>query len=186
MDNGANSYRRFREEGDAEGFVELIRDYRDGLILYLDTFVHDYRTAEELAEDTFVMLGVKKPKDKGKGSFKTWLYTMGRNIALMYLRKKRRRGETPLEDCDAITQSGESLEESYIREEDKVTVHRAMRSLSPDQRQILWLVYFEDLSVAEAASVMKRSLHAAEALACRARKALKEQLLTEGFVYENI
>ena len=91
-----------------------------------------------------------------------------------------------MEDCDAITQSGESLEESYIREEDKVTVHRAMRSLSPDQRQILWLVYFEDLSVAEAASVMKRSLHAAEALACRARKALKEKLMTEGFVYENI
>ena len=186
MDNGASSYRRFREDGDADGLVELIRDYRDGLIFYLDTYVHDIRTAEELAEDTFVLLGTKKPKDKGKSSFKTWLYTIGRNIALGYLRKKRRRGETPLESCGELTADEESLEEAYIREERRITVHRAMKTLSPDQKQILWLVYFEGLTVSEAAVLMKRSAHAAETLAYRARQALKAKLLEEGFVYEDL
>ena len=36
MDNGASSYRRFRLEGDECGLAEIIRDYRDGLIFYLN------------------------------------------------------------------------------------------------------------------------------------------------------
>ena len=38
MDNGASSYRRFLD-GDENGFVELVRDYKDGLILYINSFV---------------------------------------------------------------------------------------------------------------------------------------------------
>lgn len=70
MDNGTASYRRFRSEGDENGLVEIIRDYKDGLILYLNSFVGNLHTAERLAEDTFVLLGTKKPKDKGKASLK--------------------------------------------------------------------------------------------------------------------
>ena len=39
MDNGASSYRRFREEGDESGLEEIIIEYRDGLIFYLNSFV---------------------------------------------------------------------------------------------------------------------------------------------------
>ena len=44
MDNGASSYRRFLD-GDDEGIVEIIRDYKDGLILYLNGFTQDISTA---------------------------------------------------------------------------------------------------------------------------------------------
>ena len=67
MDNGASSYRRFRDDGDESGLAEIIRDYKDGLIFYLNSFVDNIIIAEELAEDTFVRLGTRKPKDKGKG-----------------------------------------------------------------------------------------------------------------------
>ena len=50
MDNGASSYRRFLD-GDDEGIVEIIRDYKDGLILYLNGFTQDISTAEELMEE---------------------------------------------------------------------------------------------------------------------------------------
>ncbi|MCQ2440732.1 MAG: hypothetical protein MJ076_02400 [Clostridia bacterium] len=58
MDNGVSSYRRFLK-GDEEGFVEIVRDYKDGLILYLNGFVKNISVAEELTEDTFVKLGIK-------------------------------------------------------------------------------------------------------------------------------
>ncbi len=99
MDNGASSYRRFRDEGDENGLAEIIKNYKDGLILYLNSFVGNIQVAEELAEDTFVLLGTKKPKDKGKGSFKTWLYTIGRNIAIDYLRKNSKRKEISFDEC---------------------------------------------------------------------------------------
>lgn len=38
MDNGASSYRRFLD-GDDKGLEEIVRDYKDGLILYLNSYV---------------------------------------------------------------------------------------------------------------------------------------------------
>ena len=186
MDNGASSYRRFRDDGDESGLVELIRDYKDGLILYLNSFVGNIHTAEELAEDTFVLLGIKKPKDKGKGSFRTWLYTIGRNVAIDYLRRNARRTEISIDECSELVSEEQNLELSYIQEERKITVHRAMRKLKSEYRQILWLIYFEDFSNKEAAAVMKKSVHNVETLVYRARKSLKSQLEMEGFVYEEL
>ena len=166
--------------------MEIIKEYRDGLVFYLNSIVGNIHTAEELAEDTFVLLGTKKPKDKGKGSFKTWLYTIGRNIALNDLKRKARTTQISVDDCPEIISEEDDLEKTYIREEQKIIVHRALRKLKPEYRQILWLIYFEDFSNKEAAAVMKKSVHNVETLVYRARKSLKSQLEMEGFVYEKL
>ena len=98
MDNGASSYRRFRDNGDVHGLDEIIIEYSDGLMLYLTSIVGNIQTAEELTEDTFVLLGTKKPKYKEKSSFKTWLYAIGRNIAIDHLRKAARKGWVSIEE----------------------------------------------------------------------------------------
>lgn len=72
MDNGESSYRRFLA-GDNEGLHEIICSYRAGLILYLNSFVQNVRTSEELTEDVFLELIIKRPKFSGKCLFKTWL-----------------------------------------------------------------------------------------------------------------
>ena len=51
MDNGASSYRRFLD-GDDEGMVDIIRDYKDGVILYLNGYVNNIFVAEELISHT--------------------------------------------------------------------------------------------------------------------------------------
>ncbi|WP_294754920.1 RNA polymerase sigma factor [uncultured Ruminococcus sp.] len=186
MDNGASSYRRFRDNGDQSGLVEIIRDYKDGLILYLTSIVGNVRTAEELAEDTFVLIGTKKPKDKGKSSFKTWLYTIGRNVAIDHLRKRSRHMEISIDDSAELVSDEDELETAYIKKEQRIMVHKAMRKLSPDHQQVLWLVYFEELSNKEAAMIMKKSVRSVESLLYRARKSLRSQLEMEGFDYEKL
>ena len=186
MDNGASSYRRFRDKGDESGLAEIIRDYRDGLIFYLNGFVNNIKVAEELAEDTFVLLGTKKPKDKGIGSFKTWLYTIGRNIAINYLKRRSRLSEVSLDDCPQLISEEENLEIIFIKEERKIVVHRALKKLKPEYHQVLWLIYFENFNNKEVAAVMKKSVHNIETLVYRARKSLKSQLEMEGFVYEEL
>ena len=86
MDNGASSYRRFLD-GDENGIVRIIKEYKDGLILYLNGFVRNVHNDEELAEETFVKLVVKRPKFAKNSAFKTWLYAIGRNAAIDYLRR---------------------------------------------------------------------------------------------------
>ena len=85
MDNGASSYRRFLD-GDDKGIAEIVGDYKDGLILYLNGYVKNIFIAEELTEETFFRLIVKKPRFLGKSSFKSWLYAIGRNVAIDFIR----------------------------------------------------------------------------------------------------
>ena len=169
---------------DESGLVDIIRQYRDGLIFYLYSIVADLVIAEELAEDVFVLLGTKKPKDNGKGSFKTWLYTIGRNKALNYIKKQKRHPEISVEDCPEMADDSFLLETMHILEDRKLHLHRAMQTLKPEYRQILWLVYFEELSLKDAAAIFKKSVHSTETLVYRARKSLKQQLEKEGFTYE--
>ena len=194
-ENGTISYRLFRQYGDESGLVEIIMEYKDGLILFLSKIVGDALTAEELTEDTFVLLGTKKPKDKGKGSFKAWLYTIGRNLAIDYLRKKARTPELLLGNIDAfdipdnfqdISDDECLLEEKYICKERDMTIHNAMRRLKTEYRQILWLIYFEDLDHEECAHIMQKNVHAIDTLVYRARIALKKELESEGISYEDI
>ena len=183
MDNGASSYRRFLN-GDDNGLVEIIRDYKDGLILYLNSFVRNIDTAEELTEETFVKIVIKKPKYNEKSSFKTWLYAIGRNITLDYL--KHNKKDTVLQTESLQGYDEECLEKSYIRKEDKILIHKAIKKLKPEYRQVLWLTYFEDFSNKETAKLMKKSVHNIETLVYRARKTLKTELEKEGFTYEDI
>ena len=185
MDNGASSYRRFLD-GDDEGMVEIIRDYKDGLILYLNGYISNIFIAEELMEDTFVKLVTKKPKYTAKYAFKTWLYTIGRNVALDYLRRRKRTATVSLDDVADCLLEEESVERAYLKEEQKIALHHAMRSLKPEYRQVLYLTYFDGFSNADAARTMNKSTRQIENLVYRAKQALKAQLEKENFVYEEL
>ena len=186
MDNGASSYRRFLE-GDDLGLVEIIRDYKDGLILYLNGYANNIYMAEEMAEDVFVKLGVKRPKyDERKATFKTWLYTIGRNVAIDYLRQKHKRVEISTETICELVSEEYGLELSYIWEEQKIMLHRAIRNLRTEYKQVLWLSYFEGFSNKEIAVIMKKSVRGIESLLYRARLAVKSELEKEGFEYEEL
>ena len=186
MDRGAENYRRFAEHGDETGLARVIEEYKDGLIFYLTGLMGDVRAAEEIAEDTFVLLGTKKPRDKGKAGFKTWLYTIGRRLAIDRLRRQARRRELPLEEAAEAASEENALEEAVLREERKIAVHRALRRLKPAYRQALWLTYFEEFSNRETAAVMGKSVHAVETLLSRARAALRFELEKEGIFDENV
>ncbi len=184
-DRGSISYDKYLH-GDDEGMAELVRFYRDGLILYLHTYTGNIQEAEELAMDTFVKLGINRSKNKGNAGFKTWLYTIARNVAIDYLRKKSRSREVSLEECPELVDDCICLEQIYIQQERKIALHHAMQKLSKNYQQVLWLIYFEDYTAKQAATVMHRTTHSVEVLVSRARKSLRAQLEKEGLVYEDL
>ncbi|MBQ5952291.1 MAG: sigma-70 family RNA polymerase sigma factor [Lachnospiraceae bacterium] len=174
---GSSDYKDYCN-GDDQALARLIRDYKDGLIFYLRTFTGDIHTAEDLAEDTFVKLAVKKPRYNGSASFKTWLYRIAGNLAVDWRRKNRGR-TVPLETCEDLPADEISQEQAFIREEERIAVHHAMRTLPEESQRILWLVYFEGYSVKDAGALMGKSAHAAETTIYRARQRLKEALSLE-------
>ena len=185
MDNGACSYLRFLD-GDDNTFVSIIRDYKDGLILYLDSFTHNIYIAEELMEDTFVKIVTKKPNFYSGSSFKTWLYAIAGNIARDWLRKNRRKVTVSIDDIPGDLIAEDDLERQYLREERRIAIRRALRKINSDYAQVLYLVYFENFSNEHAAKVMKKSKRQVENLIYRAKQSLKSELGKEGFTYEEL
>ena len=185
MDNGASSYRRFLE-GDDDGIVEIIKNHKDGLMLYLNSFVQNIRLAEDLTEDTFVKLIARRPRFSGKSTFKTWIYSIGRNVALDHLRKKAKLPTVSAEEAMVLIADEADVARNYLRTERKLQVHEALKRLNKEYRQVLVLVYFEDFQNDQVASIMGKSKKQIENLVYRAKLSLKSELEKEGFVYEDL
>ncbi len=113
-DNGASSYHRFLE-GDDNGIVDIVNRYKDGLILYLNQYVSDIHLAEDLAEDTFFKLMVKKPRYTNKYTFQAWLYAIGRNLTIDYIRRRTKLFSPSDDDLELLLAEKETLEKSYIK-----------------------------------------------------------------------
>ena len=178
MENGAGSYLRFLN-GDNSAFVELVRAYNDGLILFLNTILKDIHVAEEAADDTFLKLYVDRPVYKNDYSFKTWLYTIGRNTALNYLKKIKRHKYSPLEDFCYFSDNTD-IEAEYIQGERNIIIYQCIKALKEEYSRVLFLTYFEGLSNSESAQVMGRSNRQITQLLYCAKKALKDELERRG------
>ena len=73
-----------------------------------------------------------------------------------------------------------------FRPRQKILLHKSLRKLNPEYRQVLYLVYFEGFTNEEVAAVMKKNKRQIENLIYRAKQTLKVQLDKEGFVYEGL
>ncbi len=184
MGNGESSYRRFLA-GDNEGLYEIICTYQTGLILYLNSYVQNIHTAEDMAESTFVELMIKRPKFSGKSSFKTWLFAIGRNITAKRFRKLAKLSVVPLESQEYLADE-QNVETDYIKSEQKRLVHQALHSLKLEYRQTLYLIYFEGFNKEEAALIMNKSERQIKDLLFNSKKALQNELERRGFEYEEL
>ncbi len=183
MENDADRYRRFLR-GDDNGLREIIDSHYNALTLYINGIVHDPSETEEIVQDTFVRIAVKKPKFSEKSSFRTWLFTIARNTAYNYLRRHRSRiADQPIDTCIMLS-DGTDVEREHLRDEQKIELHRAMRKLHADYFQVLYLMYFEELDTAEIAAVMHKSKRQVGDLLYRAKQSLKTILERAGFDYE--
>ena len=155
-------------------------------MFYINSYVNNVFIAEELTEDTFFRLLTKKPRFNGKSTFKTWLYAIGRNIAIDHIRHGSKLSATPVEEMENRLREEEGPELSYIKEERKIILHKALLQLPADYRAVLWLVFFEGFSSKETAMILKKNSRQLKNLLYRAKKSLRSVLEKEGFVYEEL
>ena len=78
------------------------------------------------------------------------------------------------------------LERDYLKNEAKIQLNQAIDRLKPEYRQVLWLTYFEGFRNDEAAKIMRKSKKQIENLLYNAKKALRTEMESEGFLYEGL
>ncbi len=182
MDKGYLSYQRFLG-GDKQGLVDIIELYSDSLAAFINGFVHNEATAEDLMQDTYLELIIKECSFRGESQFKTWLFKIARNKAIDHIRKNRKM--IPVDDSFVFCpDEHDSIEKKLSNAERNRAVYFAMSKINPLYSQVLYLSFFEGMTNTEIASVIGKSKRQVEMLIYRAKDSLKKALEKEGFEYE--
>ena len=179
MDNGASSYRRYLS-GDEQAFHDIVKEYFDNLVFFINRYVRDLETAEDIAIDVFTHLVVHRHRYNFSVSLKTYLFMIGRSRALDYIKHCSKLQTVELSEVPEIASDAPSLEEMLLTDERKRAVNAALEQLSEEMRLAIHLVYFEDLSADEVAKVLKKNRKYVYNLLYRAKKQLRTILGEEG------
>lgn len=174
MDNGACSYRRFLE-GDESAFDEIMNELFYKLVFFINRYVRNTCVAEDIAMDVFSDLIVNKRRYNFKISLKSYLFMLGRSRAIDYLRREKLSFYKNSQYFE-LNSSDVELEEHVIKDEKMLRVNQAISELSKDMRVVIHLIYFEEMSYADAGKIMKKSAKQIDNLLYRAKKILREIL----------
>ncbi len=134
---------------DSAAFQELFENFVPRVKSYLIRQGADANTAEELAQETLLIIWRKAGLySSEKGSPTTWIFTIARNLRIDRLRR-----EVPwqaLPEGHKEESSDEPLPDELASErERKIRVQNALQELPHDQRQVISLSYIEGLSHSE-------------------------------------
>ena len=84
-------YARYLSERREADLRELLERHRESLTLFLFGFVGNMEDAEDLMMDAFAVVVTGTTRFRGQSTFKTWLFAIGRNLAMKHLRRQRMR-----------------------------------------------------------------------------------------------
>ncbi|MBQ7002997.1 MAG: RNA polymerase sigma factor [Oscillospiraceae bacterium] len=183
MERGMEHYLRYLK-GDASSLRVIVELYWNSMLLFTNGYVHNLAEAEDIAQEALIKLSIKRPKFEHESQLKAYLFKICRNLSLNYLKKINRTQGMPQEITENIKDEMQEVEERMELEEKKQMLHHAMMQLKQEYREILYLRYFENLSIKEAAKIMKSTENQVTSLAYQARQQLKKILEKEGCSYE--
>lgn len=170
-------YRRYLSSGNEDDLRILLMRYREGLTLFAYGTLRDLDEAEEVMIDALAVVASGTSRFDGRSSFRTWLFSIARKLAASRVRRRRFFLE-PLRD-----QADEELpppDFDILAEERNRALYQALNRISPDYRQVLYLLYFEEMEIEEAARVMRKSVRQVYNLSYRGKQALREMLARMG------
>lgn len=79
-------------QGDSNAFGQLVKRYEGRLLRVILQFVRDRELARDLAQETFIRVYQRFSQFDASRRFGPWLFRIGVNLTLDYLRKRNRRG----------------------------------------------------------------------------------------------
>jgi RNA polymerase sigma-70 factor, ECF subfamily len=134
--------------------------------------------AEELTNEVFLQAWRHADGYRGNAEVSTWLLSIARNRAIGALRK---RSDAPLEDgvAEALKDEADPPDVELAKQDKAALMRRCVETLPPAHREIVDLVYYQELSVAEAADLLSipentvktRMFHARKKLSAAFREA---------------
>lgn len=185
--------RRYRDAGDENVYTELVHRYERELFRYLARYTGDASMAEDVFQNAFLQVHLKRGLYEDGRPFRPWLYAIATHQAVDALRKAGRRPTVSLDQRLASSGEGDagSLLDMLVNDdagplaglqdqERREWARESVEKLPDLLRQTLILAYHQDLKYREIAEILKipvgtvkSRLHAALAKLQQMAKAAK-------------
>ena len=124
--------------------------------------------ADDLMQETFISMAEALPFFRGDSSLFTFACAIAHRKTMSFVRTNARRARIA-----STMDAADPLQNPPMRDEG---LHRALRALNPEYRELLHLKYVEEATIAEIAKIVGASEHAVESKLKRARDSLRKRL----------
>lgn len=164
--------------GKREHLELLVRRYASPLLTFIQRMVGDRHQGEELFQEVFLAVWRNRRQYQFPRPFKAWLYAIAVNRCRAAFRSRKPGSPGSLDDevSAALPASGPSPADTAIATEQASLVLQAVAQLPTQQRLVVVLRIWDDLSYTEIADVLKRSEGTVRANMHHALAAIRQQL----------
>lgn len=159
--------------GDTAAFDAIYRKYFGRVFTIARGILLSKEDADDATQEAFTKIFENLPRFRGGSRLGTWIFRIAVNSAIQVSRRgKSRRRLSPLDDV------AETMAETIDLDDSAKKVHKAMAQLRDEDRAVLTLFYWEELTLAEIGEALGCGGNAAKTRLFRARAKFRE-------VYEN-
>ena len=174
--------------GDEAAFAELVRRYRNQITNYVYRMTNDYDLAVDLAQETFMRVYAAADRYRTSFAFSTYIYRIATNLAISELRRRKRRRlvsltsffherESPSDSYELeMPDAGPLQDATYVEDERRAAVARAIATLPEKYRAPLVLRDVEERSYEEIALILQMNEGTVKSRINRARTFLRDKL----------
>lgn len=164
---------RQAQKGKPEAFAQLFEAHFDNLYRYIMLKVGNRADAEDLTQQTFLKALESIGSYRWRGlPFSSWLFRIAHNQAVDYYRKRSKEQNVPLDETRAL-----ASDDPASLAEQRITLAQlavACRQLTEAQREVIYLRFSSEMSVAETAKIMGKKEGAVKVLQHDAVKKLRK------------
>ncbi len=173
-----------RDATGREVFAILARENANHLLVHLRALVRDRTAVDDLFQETMLIAWRRLPEYDRSRPFGPWLRGIGTRLSLEWRRKSRRL--TPIDPAfaEAIEVAGSRFEqaEGLTFDERLASLRECLEHLSPDQDEIVRMVYREGRALRDVAQVQGLNEETIKKRLQRLRGALADCLLAKGAI----
>ncbi|MFL0161314.1 RNA polymerase sigma factor [Aquirufa salirivi] len=154
-------------QGNDQAFETLVKRSKSKVYTTLYLIVKDRYIAEDLLQETYIKAidVLKSGRYNEEGKFLPWVVRIAHNLAIDYFRKDKRYPTIVLEDGSKVFNSFEfaedSAEEIQLKEDQIVNIRELIKKLPDEQREVLVMRHYEELSFQEIAAQTHVSINTA-------------------------
>ena len=177
-------------EGESGAFETLVSRHTDAIFGYIARLIGDREAAPDVTQETFVKAWKNLGRFRTDENFKTWIFTIARNSAYDWLRKKKHvpfsamGGEgNPDSFAENISDTEPLPDALALQSEDGRFLEQLLTHLPHDVRDILLLHYEGGMTFDEIGKVRGESLNTIKSRHRRALIALRETALKDAPKY---